>query len=206
MCRVVGVWAGHQYKRRVLQQQRLKAAAGLLTHLASRSQIALHPPPTCAARCGGQVAHQRVPQRRAHRRAALDLAHVGEGAAAMWFLANRGLQCLPQRCMLSRTCGGARCACQQHEIWHRTAQHSTAQHSAAQRSLRNARAGDQLPTLTTPASPPHFQPPRSPPTAPILNPQGPGLKSWHWRKSSQWFGMLRSHAQLVLEDSEVFRK
>lgn len=36
--------------------------------------------------------------------------------------------------------------------------------------------------------------------------QGPGLKSWHWRKSSQWFGMLRSHAQLVLEDSEVFRK
>ncbi|PRW05935.1 beta-1,6-N-acetylglucosaminyltransferase enzyme [Chlorella sorokiniana] len=35
---------------------------------------------------------------------------------------------------------------------------------------------------------------------------GPALKSWHWRKSSQWFGMLRSHAQLVLEDSEVFRK
>ena len=42
---------------------------------------------------------------------------------------------------------------------------------------------------------------------PAPNPlQGPGLKSWHWRKSSQWFGMLRSHAQLVLEDSEVFRK
>ena len=36
--------------------------------------------------------------------------------------------------------------------------------------------------------------------------QGPTLKSWHWRKSSQWFGMLRSHVQVVLQDVEVFRK
>ncbi|EFN51060.1 hypothetical protein CHLNCDRAFT_141408 [Chlorella variabilis] len=35
---------------------------------------------------------------------------------------------------------------------------------------------------------------------------GPALKSWHWRKSSQWFGMLRKHVEVVLEDVEVFRK
>jgi hypothetical protein len=37
-------------------------------------------------------------------------------------------------------------------------------------------------------------------------PQGPNLKSWHWRKSSQWFGMLRRHVEVVLEDTEVYRK
>jgi hypothetical protein len=26
-----------------------------------------------------------------------------------------------------------------------------------------------------------------------------------WRKSSQWFGMLRKHVQTVLEDTAVFR-
>uniref|UniRef100_A0A1D2A9A2 Uncharacterized protein n=1 Tax=Auxenochlorella protothecoides TaxID=3075 RepID=A0A1D2A9A2_AUXPR len=32
-----------------------------------------------------------------------------------------------------------------------------------------------------------------------------GLKSSHWRKSSQWFMLIREHATLVLNDTEVFR-
>jgi hypothetical protein len=36
--------------------------------------------------------------------------------------------------------------------------------------------------------------------------QAPNLRPAHWRKSSQWFGMLREHARVVLEDVEVFRK
>ncbi|KAL4426017.1 hypothetical protein ABPG75_010033 [Micractinium tetrahymenae] len=34
----------------------------------------------------------------------------------------------------------------------------------------------------------------------------PHLKAWHWRKSSQWFGLLRRHVEVVLQDVEVFRR
>ena len=33
--------------------------------------------------------------------------------------------------------------------------------------------------------------------------QGGSLKAWHWRKSSQWFGL---HVEVVLKDVEVFRR
>ena len=42
--------------------------------------------------------------------------------------------------------------------------------------------------------------------APPPPPQAPHLRPAHWRKSSQWFGMLREHARVVLEDVEVFRR
>ena len=35
--------------------------------------------------------------------------------------------------------------------------------------------------------------------------QGPSLKFVHWRKSAQWFSLLRSHARVVLEDTAVYR-
>ena len=37
----------------------------------------------------------------------------------------------------------------------------------------------------------------------------PHLKRHHWRKSSQWLGLNRQHAQLVLNDTavaQVFRE
>ncbi|PSC67183.1 beta-1,6-N-acetylglucosaminyltransferase enzyme [Micractinium conductrix] len=35
---------------------------------------------------------------------------------------------------------------------------------------------------------------------------GGSLKAWHWRKSSQWFGLIRRHVEVVLKDVEVFRR
>jgi len=31
------------------------------------------------------------------------------------------------------------------------------------------------------------------------------MKSEHWRKSSQWFGITRAHAELVMKDTVVNR-
>ena len=41
---------------------------------------------------------------------------------------------------------------------------------------------------------------------PFRLPQSPQLKAWHWRKSSQWFGLLRRHVEVVLQDVDVFRR
>lgn len=32
------------------------------------------------------------------------------------------------------------------------------------------------------------------------------LKAYHWRKSTQWFMLTREHAQVVLEDEEIYRR
>ena len=40
----------------------------------------------------------------------------------------------------------------------------------------------------------------------LVGMQGGSLKAWHWRKSSQWFGLIRRHVEVVLKDVEVFRR
>ena len=47
---------------------------------------------------------------------------------------------------------------------------------------------------------PHATPP--PPPSPML--QTPRLQRKHWRKSNQFFGLTRRHAEAVVEDREVW--
>lgn len=52
------------------------------------------------------------------------------------------------------------------------------------------------PTATTPSHPPIHQLPL---------PQRPALRKEHWRRSSPFFSLTRSHAQLAAADEEVFQ-
>lgn len=61
------------------------------------------------------------------------------------------------------------------------------------------------PSHPRPHPTPQPNPIQSYPAQPAVLPQTPRLKKEHWRKSNQFFGLTRKHAELVAADSEVFQ-